>query len=81
MLKGANAGGAWYPALTRATPENPPNGQLRLYGKANQPSLFYRDHLGNEYELRPNDLAIDSAVAFTVAECLALRELLAVNFR
>lgn len=81
ITRGANAGGAWYPVLTGATPENPPSGQLRMYGKTSSPSLFMRDTLGNEYELRPADAAVDSSILYNQTESYALRVLIANNFR
>jgi hypothetical protein len=83
MLKGANAGGAYYPVLTRSVPADPPPGQFRLYAKSAAPSLFYRDNLGHEYELRPAATSFDSSYSSlrSMVESYAVRVLVAENFR
>jgi len=83
FLKGANAGGAWYPVLTRTLPTNPPVGQMRMYAKTGATSLFYRDSSGTEYELRPavTGFDISTSALWAMTESYATRVLIAQNFR
>lgn len=81
MLRGANAGGAWYPIVAETVPDNPPAGQIRMYGKPHQTSLYYRDSAGNEYELRPSQRVANDNALYNTTKLYALNQYLAETFR
>lgn len=81
MVRGANAGGAWYPVVAETVPGNPVAGQLRLYGKPNQKSLFFRDSVGNEFELRPVEPVPSNSALYALTELYPLRQYMAETFR